>query len=470
VIKVLQLQHPDTRIPNLGDPDCIAFEQYNEVPTILPMDCTSKDLEALALRMSGSAGPSSFNAVMMKNCLLWYGRASSELRQEMTDWVEWLSNESPPWAAYCALMCRRLVALDKQPGVHPVAIGEIWHRCIAKGNLAGSEDQAKGACGSIQLCAGLKAGIEGVLHAVRLRAETNGLMLFHAGEIDGDLWNLEMEEGEDPPWTAKAEGGQREECVDGPEGLTLVDARNGFNELSCYAMLWTARHCWPKGARFAFNCYRHYVRCLVRCPGGEPSILLSREGVTQGCPQSGILYGLGLLPLAGFLRRDSDAKQPSNSMVLQPWYPNNLAMMGASKRIARVFQLLMENGPSMGYFPEPAKLYHICPKEEEVEARAAFEEAGIEVNYCRGKHYVGGFVGSEAMLERWLDPMVKKWVTGIETLARIAVRFPQTAYAGLVSSLQAEWHQYICHVVHSAGQYLEPVELALCEKFIPALL
>ncbi len=75
--------------------------------------------------MSGSAGPSSFDAVMLKNCLLRYGRALSKLRQEMADWVEWLSNESPPWTAYRALMCRRLVALDKQPGVRPMAIGEI---------------------------------------------------------------------------------------------------------------------------------------------------------------------------------------------------------------------------------------------------------------------------------------------------------------------------------------------------------
>ncbi len=127
MIEVHQLQHPDTRTPNLGEPDCIAFEQYNEVPTALPMDCTFKDLEALALRMSRSAGLSSFNAVMMRNCLLWYGRALRKLRQEMTDWVEWLSNDSPPWVAYCALMCKRLVALDKQPGVHTVAIGVIWH-------------------------------------------------------------------------------------------------------------------------------------------------------------------------------------------------------------------------------------------------------------------------------------------------------------------------------------------------------
>jgi hypothetical protein len=85
VIEVLQSQHPDTRIPNLGDPDCIAFEHYNKGSTALPMDCTSKDLEALALRMSGSAGPSSFGAVMLRNCLLWYGRASSKSWQEMAD-------------------------------------------------------------------------------------------------------------------------------------------------------------------------------------------------------------------------------------------------------------------------------------------------------------------------------------------------------------------------------------------------
>ncbi len=155
--------------------------------------------------------------------------------------------------------------------------------------------------------------------------------------------------------------------------------------------------------------------------------------------------------------------------MLQPWYTNDMAMMGASKWIARVFQLLMERGPSMGYFPKPAKLYHICPKEEEAEARVAFEVAGIHVNFCRGKRYVGGFVGLEAMLERWLDPKVKKWVAGVEILARIALRFPQTAYVGLALSLQAKW-QYICRVVPGAEHYLAPIKTTICEKFIPALL
>ena len=38
-----------------------------------------------------------------------------------------------------------------------------------------------------------------------------------------------------------------------PSETMLVDARNGFNELSRLAMLWTVRYRWPAGARFAFN-------------------------------------------------------------------------------------------------------------------------------------------------------------------------------------------------------------------------
>ncbi len=178
VMEVLHSQHPDTRIPDLKDPHCFAFEHYDEVPVEIPTDCTSEDLETLALRMSGSAGPSSFDTIMLRNCLLRYGRALGNLRQELAAWVEWLSNESPPWAAYRALMSQQLVALDKQPGVWPMAIGKIWQWCIAKGNLVGSRAEAKGTCGSVQLCTGLEAGIKGVLHAVHLHAETNKSMQF----------------------------------------------------------------------------------------------------------------------------------------------------------------------------------------------------------------------------------------------------------------------------------------------------
>ena len=88
----------------------------------------------------------------------------------------------------------------------------------------------------------------------------------------------------------------------GPEGLTLVNVRNGFNELSRMLMLWTMRHQWTKGTRFAFNCYHHSAQMVPRTPAEQAVILISREGVTQGNPPSMVLYGVALLSLAQALR------------------------------------------------------------------------------------------------------------------------------------------------------------------------
>ena len=67
-------------------------------------------------------------------------------------------------------------------------------------------------------------------------------------------------------------------------------------------MLWTVKHCWPAGARFAFNCYMHWAQLLLR-QTGEPSVtILSREGVTQRDPLSMVLYSITFVPLAEELR------------------------------------------------------------------------------------------------------------------------------------------------------------------------
>ena len=87
-----------------------------------------------------------------------------------------------------------------------------------------------------------------------------------------------------------------------PSGTTLVDARNGFNELIRLAMLWTVRHRWPDEARFAFNCYKHWVQLLLRHPGELSVTILIREGATQGDPLSMVLYWITLVPLAEELR------------------------------------------------------------------------------------------------------------------------------------------------------------------------
>ena len=57
----------------------------------------------------------------------------------------------------------------KRPRVRPVGIGETLHQALDKLVMKAAGDQAKTVCGNLQICAGLKAGIEGATHAVGQR-------------------------------------------------------------------------------------------------------------------------------------------------------------------------------------------------------------------------------------------------------------------------------------------------------------
>ena len=96
-------------------------------------------------------------------------------------------------------------------------------------------------------------------------------------------------------------------------------------------------------------------------------------------------------------------------------------------------------------------------------ARPIFAEADLPVQFFRGHRCVGGFVGSRAMQDWWVEPMVEKWVRGIKALAQVARKYPQYA-----QSSQAEY-QYFCHCAPVVGQHLAPFEKVIRELMIPAL-
>ena len=89
------------------------------------------------------------------------------LRTTIARLVEYLSNGYPPWASYIVMMYCREIGLDKCPGVRPIGSGDIFRRLCCKIVLLLTKDQATKACGIDQLCYGLEAGIEGVVHHIR---------------------------------------------------------------------------------------------------------------------------------------------------------------------------------------------------------------------------------------------------------------------------------------------------------------
>ena len=202
-----------------------------------------------------------------------------------------MANSSPPWAAYLALMACRLVDLGKSPGVRPVGLEETLFWDLAKLVMRAAGYQANTACGNLQLCAGLDAGIERAIHDVgqwrlersrQRHREEEAIRTVEEDETESvvvGIENIHIDTAGTEEEAAKGlkaalrmeikeegeiEGeGEREEGVDGtlralvdlefltqdtePRRTTLVHARNGFNKLSRLAMLWSVRHRWPAG-------------------------------------------------------------------------------------------------------------------------------------------------------------------------------------------------------------------------------
>ena len=97
-----------------------------------------------------------------------FGGNSKRLFTSVEIFIDWIANEIPPWAAYHAFMYDRLIALDKQPGVHLVGVGETKRRLFDNCMLRFMVPEATSMFQDDQICAGLRAGIDVAVHRVQV--------------------------------------------------------------------------------------------------------------------------------------------------------------------------------------------------------------------------------------------------------------------------------------------------------------
>ena len=359
-----------------------------------------------------------------------------------------LSNESPDYAMYRALNSSRILPADKHPGVRPLAAGETMMRLISACNMMQTGNQATVACGNTQLCAGTRAGIEGNLHAVRaIWPQSSGWTIDDDGQLVEDKLFTQPEEFEPPDPNAGTSRAADDPKIDrgaDPDatrsrfeddvgfGQALFDAKNAFNSANRYLMLWNVRHRWNKASRFAFNRYKHHNICYLRDDPGKPVyIILSKEGTIQGDVLGAKNYAVAMLPLAENMRI-------AVPRTVQPWFADDSASAGRARDNAACLKFLMEHGPRYGYFPSPEKSWYICKAKDEPAAIEAFSELNLPIRMTRGHNYLGGFIGSAETKELWVGEKISVWTAAVENLSKIALKWPQTAYAGFTLVLQNE--------------------------------
>ena len=181
-----------------------------------------------------------------------FGPRSQRLRDSIGDLTHHLANTLVTWESVQALLANRLIALDKSSGVRPIGVGETLRRIIGKAICLITREDVESACGTHQLCAGLKCGIEGAIHAADDLFDSNDY------------------------------------------GLLVIDAKNAFNMINRSALLWNIRILWPRASRLIFNTYRGWSSLIFK---GSHEHLYSMEGVVQGDPLSMFIYAVASLPL-----------------------------------------------------------------------------------------------------------------------------------------------------------------------------
>ena len=111
----------------------------------------------------GAAGPSGIDACGWRRLCASFRSASTELGHSLVLLARRLCSEFVSPDGLTAFIGCRLIALNKNPGVRPIEIGEIPRRIVGKAVLSVVGGDIQEAAGSIQLCSGQTSGIEGSL-------------------------------------------------------------------------------------------------------------------------------------------------------------------------------------------------------------------------------------------------------------------------------------------------------------------
>ena len=298
VLDCLHSKHPQGQ-PILSSDYIYPLQSDFDPHPVIFEKLTGSLIKSVAQRTRGSAGPSGVDAAEWRRLCSCFKRSSDELCSALAAVARRLCSEYVDPAGLSTFVASRLIALDKNPGVRPIGVGEVCRRIIGKAILCVIGLDIQEAAGSVQLCAGQSGGCESAIHAVR--------SLFSDPES---------------------------------QGLLMVDASNAFNSLNRQLALINISRLCPSFSKVLINTYRDPVSMFI-----DGEFIFSTEGTTQGDPLAMGMYALATIPLIHRL----------HDFAKQVWYADDAAACDTLSHLRQWWDLLNDIGPSYGYFPNSRK-------------------------------------------------------------------------------------------------------------------
>ena len=347
---------------------------------------TADQLKSVALHAQGSAGPSGLDSAMWRRMCGAFKGASTSLCEALAGFTRLVATANIPADVLTPFLACRLIALDKNPGVRPIGVCEVLRRITAKAILQVVGPDVEAACGFLQKCSGLPAGIEAAVHAMQ---------------------NMHEEES--------------------TEGILLVDASNAFNNLNRQAALHNVQRLCPLLATTLANCYQSPARLFVTGDGE----IASREGTTQGDPLSMAFYAIATLPIINHLRAEHD-------MVRQIWYADDSGAVGRLQQLRDWWEELVRIGRGYGYYPNATKTLLLVKPGHAALANDIFDGTGVQVA-TEGAKYLGSAIGTDAFITTTVHEHADNWRRELQRLTQLAKTEPHAAHAALTHGLRGRW-------------------------------
>ena len=350
VAEILQEKHPKA--------SPLFEETFNisELPPPEKLNITSTDKKQ-AMKLFGSSGPSGSDANHWFDALIRFGLESSRLRDLVSQLGNLIANEIISWRKIKTLLSCRLIALDKQPGVRPIGIGETLRRLLGNAVADLTGDNLANAFGSEQLAGGKSCGIEGSIHGLQELFEKKSSNCF---------------------------------------GLLLLDEKNALNSINRSSALLHARTLWSRASTFLYNSYQESSKLVL---SNTDVFIRSEEGTTQGDLFSMLFFGVPLLPLIKKLHNPTKHKQS--------FYSDDAAACGKFDDLKQWMQQIVDEGPKYGYYLEPKKSFLIVHPDHVDEAKRCFEQTCLKLVIV--KRYLGGFIGDKTTMKKFVHEKNQKF-------------------------------------------------------------
>jgi hypothetical protein len=109
------------------------------------------------------------------------------------------------------------------------------------------------------------------------------------------------------------------------------------------------------------------------------------------------------------------------------YYADDAGAGGCFTELRQFFLGLQEIEPAYGYFPEPTKSILVVRAHNRTTAKSSFKDLQFKVQ--TGSRYLGGYIGSQADWELWVQAKVSFWTSVVTDLAFATLRSHlQTAF------------------------------------------